>query len=153
MFDAVVELIFGVTNQASFPAEKTGRAIEKVIGAASRTISRMQKVGRGAEPSKNLAVEELPEEVIVGSALHKKGANWGTTSAVAAVCNGLSCCLGKLLHLGITRSPNKSTLSYANEKRPAALFEALFWTALHHSGGVAAEVFSLRVQESGQFRR
>jgi hypothetical protein len=47
------------------------------------------------------------------------------------ICNGLSCCLGKLIHLGITRSPNKSTLSYANEKRPASLFEDLFWTALN----------------------
>jgi len=47
------------------------------------------------------------------------------------ICNGLSCCLGKLVHLGITRSPKKSTLSYANEKRPAALFEDLFWTALN----------------------
>src|SRR5262245_45970992 len=46
------------------------------------------------------------------------------------ICNGLSCSLGKLVHLGIDRSPNKSTLSYANEKRPAALFEDLFWTAL-----------------------
>ena len=46
------------------------------------------------------------------------------------ICNGLSCSLGKLVHLGIYRSPNKSTLSYANEKRPASLFEDLFWTAL-----------------------
>ena len=46
------------------------------------------------------------------------------------ICNGLSCCLGKLVHLGISRSPNKSTLSYANEKRPSALFEDLFWTTL-----------------------
>jgi Domain of unknown function (DUF4372)/Transposase DDE domain len=46
------------------------------------------------------------------------------------ICNGLSCSLGKLVHLGIHRSPNKSTLSYANEKRPASLFEDLFWTVL-----------------------
>ena len=52
-------------------------------------------------------------------------------SSLRDICNGLSCCLGKLVHLGITRSPSKSTLSYANEKRPAALFEGLFWTALH----------------------
>jgi hypothetical protein len=51
-------------------------------------------------------------------------------SSLRDICNGLSCCLGKLVHLGITRSPKKSTLSYANEKRPAALFEDLFWTAL-----------------------
>lgn len=45
------------------------------------------------------------------------------------ICNGLSCCQGKLIHLGVTRAPNKSTLSYANEHRPAKLFEDLFWTA------------------------
>ena len=44
------------------------------------------------------------------------------------ICNGLACCQGKLVHLGITRAPNKSTLSYANEHRPAAFFEALFWS-------------------------
>lgn len=46
------------------------------------------------------------------------------------ICNGLSCCLGKLVHLGIGKAPNKSTLSYANEHRPAALFEDLFYTVL-----------------------
>jgi len=51
------------------------------------------------------------------------------------ICNGLSCCLGKLVHLGITRSPKKSTLSYANEKRPASLFEDLFWSALDRFRG------------------
>jgi len=50
-------------------------------------------------------------------------------------CNGLSCSVGKLVHLGITRSPKKSTLSYANEKRPAGLFEDLFWTALNRFRG------------------
>ena len=46
------------------------------------------------------------------------------------ICHGLACCLGKLVHLGVGRPPNKSTLSYANGRRPAALFEDLFWTAL-----------------------
>jgi Domain of unknown function (DUF4372)/Transposase DDE domain len=46
------------------------------------------------------------------------------------ICNGLGCSQGKLIHLGISRAPNKSTLSYANEHRPAALFEDLFWTTL-----------------------
>jgi len=44
------------------------------------------------------------------------------------ICNGLACCLGKLIHLGIQHGPSKSNLSYANARRPAALFEALFWT-------------------------
>jgi hypothetical protein len=47
------------------------------------------------------------------------------------ICNGLACSEGKLLHLGITQAPNKSTLSYANEHRPASLFEELFYTSLN----------------------
>src|SRR6202522_3156398 len=46
------------------------------------------------------------------------------------ICNGLGCCMGKLVHLGIGKAPNKSTLSYANEHRPAKLYEDLFYTAL-----------------------
>jgi len=45
------------------------------------------------------------------------------------ICNGLHCCLGKLVHLGVRKAPNKSTLSYANAHRPAALFEDVFQTA------------------------
>jgi hypothetical protein len=46
------------------------------------------------------------------------------------ICNGLACCLGKLVHLGIDVAPNKSTLAYANKHRPAELYEELFYTAL-----------------------
>jgi hypothetical protein len=52
------------------------------------------------------------------------------SASLRDICNGLSCCLGKLVHLGIARSPKKSTLSYANQKRPAKLFQDLFWTAM-----------------------
>jgi len=48
------------------------------------------------------------------------------------ICNGLACCLGKLVHLGVSRAPNKSTLSYANEHRPAAFFQDLFYATLDH---------------------
>lgn len=44
------------------------------------------------------------------------------------ICNGLACCLGKLVHLGVRRGPSKSNLAYANSHRPAELFEGLFWT-------------------------
>ncbi len=56
------------------------------------------------------------------------------------ICGGLSCCLGKLVHLGIDKAPCRSTLSYANEHRPAALYEDLFWSALERfrdHGGLA----------------
>src|SRR6202050_4544540 len=46
------------------------------------------------------------------------------------ICNGLACCVGTLVHLGISVAPNKSTLAYANKHRPAELFEDLFYTAL-----------------------
>lgn len=48
------------------------------------------------------------------------------------ICNGLACCLGKLVHLGVDRTPNKSTLSYANAHRSARLYEDLLWTTLDH---------------------
>ncbi len=51
------------------------------------------------------------------------------------ICGGLSCCLGKLAHLGVGRAPKRSTLSYANEHRPTALYEDLFWTAMERFRG------------------
>lgn len=46
------------------------------------------------------------------------------------ICGGLACCLGKIKHLGVSKVPNKSTLSYANRNRPASLYEELFWTMM-----------------------
>jgi DDE family transposase/uncharacterized protein DUF4372 len=46
------------------------------------------------------------------------------------ICNGLACCLGKLVHLGMGVAPNKSSLAYANQHRPAKLYEDLFYTVL-----------------------
>jgi len=54
----------------------------------------------------------------------------GHADSLREICNGLSCCLGKLVHLGIAKAPNKSTLSYANQHRPAALYQELFFTSL-----------------------
>src|SRR5437762_3625165 len=51
------------------------------------------------------------------------------------ICNGLTCCLGKLKHLGISEAPNKSSLGYANRRRPAALFQQLFWKTLERFRG------------------
>ena len=48
------------------------------------------------------------------------------------IVNGLSCCNGKLVHLGIKEPPRRSTLSYANNHRPAELFEELFWRLSDH---------------------
>jgi len=42
------------------------------------------------------------------------------------ICSGLSCCLGKLQHLGVKTAPNKSTLAYANQHRSWQLYEMVF---------------------------
>ena len=52
------------------------------------------------------------------------------SDSLREICNGLACCLGKLAHLGLSKAPKKSTLSYANGHRPAELFEDLFWATL-----------------------
>jgi hypothetical protein len=54
----------------------------------------------------------------------------GRADSLREICNGLACCLGRLVRLGISKAPRRSTLSCANEHRPATLFEDLFWTAL-----------------------
>jgi hypothetical protein len=46
------------------------------------------------------------------------------------ITQGLASCEGRLRHLGITESPARSTLSYANRVRPAALYEEIFQLAL-----------------------
>ena len=51
------------------------------------------------------------------------------------ICNGLACSVGKLVHLGVTTAPNKSTLSYANANRPAAMYEELLYTSLKRFRG------------------
>jgi len=42
------------------------------------------------------------------------------------ICGGLSCCLGKVKHLGIKEAPKRSTLAYANEHRPWEVFQDSF---------------------------
>ncbi len=46
------------------------------------------------------------------------------------ISGGLACCMGKLRHLGMDKAPNKSTLSYANQKRPWQLYQDLFYQTL-----------------------
>jgi hypothetical protein len=43
---------------------------------------------------------------------------------------GLACCEGRLRHLGLEEAPARSTLSYANRVRSAALFEEVFYSVL-----------------------
>lgn len=51
----------------------------------------------------------------------------GRAHSLREIEGGLKSCEGKLAHLGI-EAPRRSTLAYANEHRPAQLFEQLFHT-------------------------
>jgi hypothetical protein len=53
------------------------------------------------------------------------------------IVGGLQCCEGKLRHLGVRSAPVRSTLSYANSRRPWQLFERLFYQLIDPCRGVA----------------
>lgn len=61
----------------------------------------------------------------------------GQARSLREICGGLSSCLGKLKHLGIDAAPSRSTLSYANEKRPWQLYEKVFYQLLEKCRGIA----------------
>lgn len=54
----------------------------------------------------------------------------GRAHSLREICSGLASVEGKLNHLGVGAAPRRSTLSYANAHRPAALFEDLFHQVL-----------------------
>lgn len=54
----------------------------------------------------------------------------GQARSLREICGGLASCLGKLKHLGIEDAPSRSTLSYANEKRPWQLYQKVFYQLL-----------------------
>jgi len=61
----------------------------------------------------------------------------GQAHSLREICGGLATCLGKLKHLNIKSAPNKSTLAYANEKRPWQLYQKIFFTLLNKCQSVA----------------
>jgi len=50
----------------------------------------------------------------------------GRAQSLREICGGLAACEGKLRHLGIPRSPKRSTLAYANQHRPWQLYQTVF---------------------------
>jgi hypothetical protein len=61
----------------------------------------------------------------------------GQAHSLREICGGLASCLGKLKHLGIEDAPSRSTLSYANEKRPWQLYQKVFYQLLDKCRAVA----------------
>lgn len=46
------------------------------------------------------------------------------------ICGGLKSCLGKVVHLGLQQAPKRSTLAYANSRRPWRLYRDIFYGLL-----------------------
>jgi hypothetical protein len=50
----------------------------------------------------------------------------GNAQSLREICQGLASVEGKLNHLGLEAAPSRSTLAYANEHRPAVLYQRVF---------------------------
>jgi hypothetical protein len=61
----------------------------------------------------------------------------GRAQSLREICGGLRSCEGKLSHLGVGAAPSRSTLAYANARRPAMLFEMVFYELLDRCRGIA----------------
>jgi hypothetical protein len=51
---------------------------------------------------------------------------FGRAYSLREICGGLASCEGKLKHLGVSDSPKRSTLAYANKNRPWSLYQTVF---------------------------
>ena len=54
----------------------------------------------------------------------------GRAQSLREICGGLAASEGKLRHLGVERAPKRSTLAYANDHRPWALYRSVFASLL-----------------------
>ncbi len=63
----------------------------------------------------------------------------GQAHSLREICGGLASCMGKIKHLGIHESPNRSTLSYANEHRPWQLYREIFYQLLGKCEGTVSK--------------
>src|SRR5208283_4487474 len=59
----------------------------------------------------------------------------GQAGSLREISEGLSCCLGKVRHLGITQAPKRSSLAYANEHRDWQLYQKIFYLLLRRYQG------------------
>lgn len=62
----------------------------------------------------------------------------GQAQSLREICGGLASCEGKLKHLGVSKSPKRSTLAYANEHRPWNLFQSVFFSLYQRCQSAAA---------------
>jgi hypothetical protein len=62
----------------------------------------------------------------------------GAANSLREICGGLATAMGKLVHLGLTQAPPRSTLAYANAHRPWQVYQAVFEDLLKSCQALAA---------------
>jgi hypothetical protein len=62
----------------------------------------------------------------------------GGANSLREICGGLATAMGKLVHLGLTQAPTRSTLAYANTHRPWQLYQTVFEDLLNQCQTLAA---------------
>jgi len=60
--------------------------------------------------------------------------HFAKSTSLRDISNGLRSATGNLNHLGVTRAPSKSSISYQNKHRNADLFKELYYALLSHLG-------------------
>ncbi len=61
----------------------------------------------------------------------------GQAQSLREICGGLAASEGKLRHLGLPGAPKRSTLAYANERRPWQVYRSVFYQLLSRCREVA----------------
>lgn len=64
--------------------------------------------------------------------------HFAKSTSVRDISNGLRSATGNLNHLGISKAPSKSSISYQNKRRDADLFKDLYYSLLKHLGQQAS---------------
>lgn len=62
----------------------------------------------------------------------------GRAHSLREICGGLAATEGRLKHLGLSGAPKRSTLAYANSRRPWQLYEAVFQQLLERCQSLVA---------------
>ena len=65
--------------------------------------------------------------------------HFAKSTSVRDISNGLRSATGNLNHLGVSRAPSKSSLSYQNSRRDATLFKELYYGLLDRLGQQAKQ--------------
>ena len=63
----------------------------------------------------------------------------GAAHSLREICGGLATSMGKLVHLGLSQAPTRSTLAYANRHRPWQLYQTVFEDLLKNCQALAAK--------------